>query len=314
VGLAVSFSIGALVVLRGSAQRLSTKKYARLALVLPIATGVVCIGVLQSDDDDPIDISRNFYGVVSVGDSDEDSPADHYRAMIHGATVHGRQYLAADKRRLPIAYYGPESGVGRALQFLQKTGPVNVGAVGLGVGTLASYARAGDRFTFYELNGDVESMARKHFTYLSDAAGEARVVLGDARLSLETAPSQAFDALVLDAFTGDAPPAHLLTEEAFAIYLRHLRADGVLAFHITNRRVDLMPVVQGLADHFGFQVVRVFTPWNGDKLLFRSDWVMLTKNAAFVAAVPNVLPPPDGETRATVLWTDHYNNLFALLR
>jgi hypothetical protein len=313
VGLAVSFSIGALVVLRGLAQEPS-KKYGRLLRMLPIAAGVVCIGVLQSEDDDPLDISRNFYGVVSVGDADEDSPTDHYRAMIHGATVHGRQYLAADKRRLPIAYYGPESGVGRTLQFLQKAGPIHVGAVGLGVGTLASYARAGDRFTFYELNGDVENMARKHFTYLSDAAGEAKVVLGDARLSLETAPAQEFDALVLDAFTGDAPPAHLLTEEAFAIYLRHLRADGVLAFHITNRRVDLMPVVQGLADHFGFQVVRVFTPWNGDKLLFRSDWVMLSKNSAFVAAVPSVLPPPDGKARATVLWTDHYNNLFALLR
>lgn len=317
VGLAVSFSMGALVVVRAWAKKLPPgKKYARLALMLPIAAGLVCIGAFQSDDDDPIDISRNFYGVVSVGDADEDSPTDHYRAMIHGATVHGRQYLAADKRRLPIAYYGLESGVGRTLQFLQKqkAGPINVGAVGLGVGTLACYARAGDRFTFYELNGDVESMARKHFTYLSDATGEAKVVLGDARLSLETAPSQAFDALVLDAFTGDAPPAHLLTEEAFAIYLRHLGPDGVLAFHITNRRVDLMPVVQGLAEHFGFQVVRIFTPWNGEKLLFRSDWVMLTKNSAFVAAVPSVLPPPDGKTRATVLWTDHYNNLFSLLR
>jgi L-ascorbate metabolism protein UlaG (beta-lactamase superfamily) len=252
-----------------------------------------------------------------VGDADEDSPQDHYRAMIHGATVHGRQYQAADKRRLPIAYYGPQSGVGETLQALQKTGPIRVGAVGLGVGTLAAYARPGDQFTFYELNGDVERLARKHFTYLSDAQGETKVVLGDARLSLESATPQAFHALVLDAFTGDAPPAHMLTEEAFVIYQRHLRPDGVIAFHITNRRVDLMPVVQALADRFGYQVVRVFTPWDGDKLLFRSDWVMLSKNLAFIASVPSVPPPanqPESQVRAPVLWSDHYNNLFALLR
>jgi len=315
VGLAVSFLIGGWVVVREVSQKLQpARTYLRAAMLIPLAAGVGCVGVFQASDDDLIDISRNFYGVVSVGDADEDNPADHYRAMIHGATVHGRQFLAADKRRLPISYYGPESGVGQTLQLLQKGGPINVGAVGLGVGTLAAYTRSGDRFTFYELNADVESMARKHFTYLRDSAGETKVVLGDARLSLDKAPPQRFDALVLDAFTGDAPPAHLLTEEAFTIYQRHLRPDGVLAFHITNRRVDLMPVVQGLADHFGFQVVRVFSPWNGDKLLFRSDWVMLTKNAAFVASIPSVLPPPDGKKRDKVLWTDHYNNLFALLR
>ena len=315
VGLAVSFLIGGTVLVREISNRLRPATLvARLALTLPIAAGVGCVGVFQSEDEDPIDISRNFYGVVWVTDADEDTPADHYRAMIHGATVHGRQFQAADKRRLPISYYGPESGVGQTLQYLEKSGPVNVGAVGLGVGTLASYARAGDRFTFYELNADVESMARKHFTYLKDSPGETKVVLGDARLSLERAESQGFNALVLDAFTGDAPPAHLLTEEAFAIYQRHLRPDGVLAFHITNRRVNLMPVVQGLADHFGFQVVHIWSPWNGDKLLFRSDWVMLTKNTDFVAGVPSALPPSDNTKRDRVLWTDHYNNLFALLR
>jgi spermidine synthase len=256
------------------------------------------------------------YGVrFREADVEADAPCPFGAAnVLVGSPVLLCQYQAADKRQLPIAYYSPQSGIGQTPQHLQASGPISVGAVGLGVGTLASCARAGDRFTFYELNADVERMASKHFTFLSDRRGEAKVVLGDARLSLEPAEPQGFNALVLDAFTGDAPPAHLLTEEAFAIYLRHLRPDGVLAFHITNRRVDLMPVVEGLADRFGFQIVRIFSPWNGDNLIFRSDWVMLTKNSTFMAAVANALPPAEDKKRDKVLWTDHYNNLFARLR
>jgi len=234
--------------------------------------------------------------------------------MIHGATVHGRQYAAANKRLLPISYYGPESGIGRTLAYFGDRGPVRVGAVGLGVGTLAAYAHVGDHYTFYELNADVWRIATKYFTYLRDSAGKTEVVLGDARLSLEREPSRDYHVLALDAFTGDAPPAHLLTEEAFAIYARHLRPDGVIAFHITNRRVDLMPVIEGLAKRFGFQVTRVASVWDGNKLLFRSDWALLTKDAAFAKAVPNAPPPEASTRRAPVLWTDHYNNLYALLK
>lgn len=315
LGLAASFAIAAVVVASELWRRLRPRTlHARLALALPVVAGIGCVGAMQTSSDKPIDVARNFYGVVSVEDEDEDEPADNFRTLIHGTTVHGRQFQAPDKRNLPIAYYGPQTGVGQTLRYLQGGGPIRVGAVGLGVGTLAAYARAGDSFTFFELNGDVERMARAHFTYLRDSAGATKVVLGDARLSLETAEPQSFDAIVLDAFTGDAPPAHLLTKEAFAIYLRHLRPGGVLAFHITNRRVDLMPVVAGLADHFAYQAVRIHTPWDGDRLQFRSDWVMLTRNAAFVDAVPSVPPPPEGRQHDKVLWTDHYNNLFALLK
>jgi Spermidine synthase len=191
---------------------------------------------------------------------------------------------------------------------------MRVGAIGLGVGTVAAYAHPGDSFTFYELNPDVERLAEKHFTYLRDAAGSTHVVLGDARLSLERESPQGYHVLILDAFTGDAPPAHLLTKEAFAVYLRHMRPDGVLAFHITNWHIDLMPVLAGLAAHYGMQTVRIYSDSDADKLLFHADWVLLTTNPAFMAATPSAPPPQGGGSRQPVLWTDHYNNIFALLK
>jgi hypothetical protein len=315
IGLMLSFLLGAVVLAEEVSQSWPRLRgQARWALLVPIAAGAVCVGVLQTTNDDAIDIARNFYGVVSVAVADDEEPQDRFRAMIHGTTVHGRQFLAPDKRRLPIAYYGTGSGIGKALQYFQKLGPVEVGAVGLGVGTLAAYTNPGDQFTFYELNEDVVRLAQKHFTYLSDSTGKTEIVLGDARLSMEREPARQFHILALDAFTGDAPPAHLLTEEAFAVYQKHLRLDGVVAFHITNRRVDLMPVIAGLANRFGYQTVSISSAWDGDKLLFRSDWVLLTKNPAVVAALPGSPPDPSRAVHAPVLWTDHYNNLFALLR
>ena len=312
IGLVFSFLLAAAVVLR--ATRAALPKLARLGLGAVLVGGVGCIGVFQTDNDAPLDLTRNFYGALEISESSKDSPDEHFLSMIHGLTVHGRQFVAPAKRALPLTYYGPESGIGQTLEYLRARGPFRAGAVGLGVGTVATYARPGDEFTFYELNPDVERLANQHFTYLRDCAGRARVVLGDARLSLEREPPRDFDLLILDAFTGDAPPAHLLTQEAFAIYLRHMRPNGVLAFHITNWRVDLMPVLAGLAGHYGMQIVRRYADSDMDKLWYHSDWVMLTRNSDFVAARPSVPPPDLGKPRPPVLWTDHYNNLIALLK
>jgi MFS family permease len=312
VGLMLSFLLAAWVLLR--ATHASVPRLARAGLVLILLCGAGCIGVFQTDNDAPVALARNFYGALEVSESSKDEPDEHFLSMIHGLTVHGRQYVSPAKRALPLTYYGPESGVGRTLAFLRARGPFRAGAVGLGVGTVSSYVRAGDELVFYELNPDVERLARRYFTYLRDAAGSVRVELGDARLTLERAPPQRLHLLILDAFTGDAPPAHLLTREAMAIYLRHLRRDGVIAVHITNWRVDLMPVLAGLAQHYGLQIVRHYTPSDMDKLWYHSDWVMLTRNEAFVAALPGNPPPATSATHPPVLWTDHYNNLFALLK
>ena len=152
------------------------------------------------------------------------------------------QFISDDitQRRRLTTFYGENTGVGHAIRFFQSRPNMHVGVVGLGAGTLAAYAKMpGQRITFYEISPEVEKIARTYFTFLKDCAGKADVVLGDARLSLDRAEPQKFDVLVLDAFSGDAPPAHLLTREAFAIYQRHMSPDGIIAVHITNRYVDL---------------------------------------------------------------------------
>ncbi|HWZ92770.1 MAG TPA: fused MFS/spermidine synthase, partial [Polyangiaceae bacterium] len=275
--------------------------------------GLAGIFYCQFDDDAPVAVLRNFYGVVSVYEGDKGDPELHHFSLAHGIVVHGRQFVAPEKRRQPVAYYAPHTGVGRALSYFQKEPDLRIGAVGLGVGTIAAYAGAGQSIRFYEINEQVEELAEKYFSFLKDSLAETTVVLGDARLSLEREPPQNFHVFVLDAFSGDAVPAHLLTKEAFAIYLRHLRPGGVIAVNITNRHLNLYPVVAALAEEFHLQTVRVFTEPNGKELAYRADWMLLTKNAAFVAETKAAPPPSAGKRSQPLLWTDHYSNLFQIL-
>ena len=203
-----------------------------------------------------IAVARNFYGVLQVSEQHEGVPEYHRRVMVHGRTIHGIQYVDAQKRELPTSYYGAESGVGQALRLRRRQvgssigpGALKVGITGLGIGTVAAFGSPGDTYRFYEINPDVVRFARDPalFTYLADSKATVEIVLGDARISLERElrnGSQRFDVMVLDAFSGDAIPAHLLTREAFALYLRHLREpDGVIAINVTNRVLNLRPVV-----------------------------------------------------------------------
>ena len=266
-----------------------------------------------------VDRARNFYGVVSVFEYDRDKPQEHDRRMKHGAITHGQQYLDPVKSHWPTTYYSEQSGVGQTIRFFRERGPVRVGVVGLGVGTLATYARTGDRYRFYEINPEVLRMARAHFTYLSDCQVTPEIEMGDARLTLERELSSQggpplFDVLVLDAFSGDSIPAHLLTEEALEIYRPHLAPGGVIAVHITNRYLYLAPVVRGLARHLAMDTVRINTPRDDSRAIGRSDWMMLTNNPEFLRAVKS--SPPDGahDDFTVPLWTDKYNNLFQILR
>jgi hypothetical protein len=314
IGLVASFLLG-LAVFWWALPSLQSNAPAALGIRPSFAAlGVVAIALAQYDNDPPLEVARNFYGVVSVYDRDAHQPPLHHLSLRHGIVVHGRQFVMPEKRDLPVAYYAEESGVGHALKFFAQRPDLHVGAIGLGVGTNASYAQPGQRFRFYEINPEVHRLAEKYFTYLSRCRGDCQVVLGDARLSLEQEPPQGFHVLVLDAFSGDAVPTHLLTREAFGVYLRHLRDDGVIAINITNHHLDLAPVVEAVADQYGLKAMRRFTPSNGQRMLFRADWLLLSRNQPFFAATPAQLPPGVQAVGPALLWTDDYSNLFQLLK
>jgi hypothetical protein len=314
LGLLVAFALALAVLVVSASGERSATPLGRLAVGVPLVLGLAGIGYYQIDDDPPLEVARNFYGTIAAYDVAPENPAEHHHSLTHGIVVHGRQYRAPDKQALPLAYYSEASGVGRALRFFESAGDLSVGAVGLGVGTLSHYAHAGQRLQFYEINPEVVRLAEKYFTYLARCGSACEVVMGDARLSLERQEPQRFHVLVLDAFSGDAVPTHLLTQQAFDVYQRHLLPEGVIAVNITNRQLDLAPVLAGAAEHFGLKTVRIATENDKKRLLFRADWILLTKNERFLAAVrpapPADLPPP----KPPVLWTDSYSNLFQLLK
>lgn len=264
---------------------------------------------------------RGFYGVLQVS-TELPGTKDEYRSLYHGRISHGRQYRNDAYRRLATTYYSVDSGVGAVFALLPARekippAPLHVGVIGLGVGTIATYAAEGDRFRLYEINPQVEEFARSHFTYLADSAGEASVILGDARISLERelaeGRKQEFDTLFVDAFSGDSIPIHLLTREAFALYFEHLKPDGVLAVHITNLHIDLTDPVRNLAAEFGYEAFLVeHIPETDDHHTYSSDWVLITRNEAFIRALENsaFLSDWDRETPKKILWTDDYSNLF----
>jgi len=259
--------------------------------------------------------ARNFYGVISVVERNVDDPARRVFNFYSGRIIHGLQFADAAKRREPTAYFGPSTGVGQTFAAVGNQKDFRVGIVGLGVGTLAAYAQAGQYFRFYELNDDVERFARKYFTYLGDCRGKCDVVLGDGRLSLEREAPQQFDLFVIDVFSGDAVPMHLFTKEAFETYKRHLRPDAVVAVHISNRYLDLSPVIAGLADHFGYSPRRVVSEGDADKGQFPADWIVLTRGPAagvdqVKTAAGATSPAPDRK----ILWTDDHSNLFDILK
>lgn len=287
-----------------------------------IAPGVVGLGVVlllqaRAVTRDAVSMSRNFYGVLRVSELEKNDPEYHAYLLTHGNISQGLQFLHPDKARLPIGYFNEQSGVGLAMHHLARQSKRHVGVVGLGVGTLAAYGKPGDRFRFYEINPEVIRLAQTRFTYLDSSPARVDVVRGDGRLSLEREATQQFDLLVLDAFNGDAPPIHLLTREAFAIYLRHLAPEGVIALNISNRHVDLFRVVLGHLDHF--QLGMVYIPWWEKELpwgLYASQWVLLTRSREFLrtpAIVSSARRPLWPDATNAVVWTDDFASLFPVL-
>ena len=263
----------------------------------------------------PLLQSRNFFGVVSVLEEYPDDPESRTYVLMNGRIRHGCQFTDPDKRHWPTSYYGEDSGVGLAITYFQGLGNVRVGAIGLGTGTLAAYAKPGDSFRFYEINPEVLRIASdgKYFTYLKDCRGDSEVVMGDARLSLEAEPSQNFHVIVLDAFSGDAIPTHLLTREAFQLYRRHLASDGIIAVHISNRHLLLGPVVREIAKDCGMNISRISAAEDPSRSLDNNEWVLVTQNDDFLQKHPSTDAHSDDDNLAVPLWTDDYSNLFQIL-
>jgi hypothetical protein len=259
---------------------------------------------------------RNFYGVLRVRDIPRDEEDTAVRRLIHGTINHGTQLLDAAHRDEPTSYYGPFSGMGRAMGYLQRRGPVRVAVVGLGAGVTASFCRAGDVFRFYEINPLALSIASTWFTFLGDCKADHQVLLGDARLTLEAQPSQQFDLMAIDAFSSDAIPVHLLTREAFALYFRHLKPTGVLAVHVSNRYLDLVPVVSGSARDFGKAAIDVDDEDEEKDYFSNSDWVLVSSDAAIFrdAAFKSSSVQPARIRPNLRPWTDDYSNLFQILK
>lgn len=259
--------------------------------------------------------ARNFYGSLKVREWFDDDPEHYGQAMYHGAILHGYQYLNADKERLPTTYYSEKSGVGRAMSALRTSQPLKVGVVGLGAGTLAAYSQAGDTFRFYEINPLVIALARSPFTFLSRSPANIDVISGDARISLEREESQQFDILVLDAFSGDSIPVHLLTREAMEVYLRHLKPDGLIAIHVSNRYVDLFPVVDRLAAANQLNQLAISQDEYANLEISPSQWILLARTQKTLdrPGLRDFGKEPKSQPNFP-LWTDEYNNLFQLLR
>jgi SAM-dependent methyltransferase len=258
--------------------------------------------------------ARNFYGTVKVRDVGKDG--DRYRRLAHGAITHGGQFLDAEKKRWPTSYYGQSGGAGIGLVASRDGGSgQRVGVVGLGAGTMAAYCRAGDYYRFYEINPLMIKSAWSHFSYLSDCPGQVDVVQGDARLSLEREAPQQFDVIVLDAFSGDAVPVHLLTREAFAVYFKHLRPGGILAVHTSNLHLDLVPVVKLAATHFGKHAWWVKSAPDQSKAVAPAVWVLVSSRAAMAPADGlTPLTADAGSRPALQPWTDDYSSIYGILK
>jgi hypothetical protein len=270
-------------------------------------------------DHDLIVMQRNFYGTLRVREIDDDGV--RMRRLLHGVILHGEQATSGPDREQPGSYYSRSSGVGLAIARAQEHKPaVRIGVIGLGVGTLASYGRAGDSVRFYELDRDVVALANSRFTYLQSTPGRVEVALGDARLSLESevqaSGPQRFDVLAVDAFSSDSIPVHLLTREAILLYVRHLGDDGIVAVHISNRFLDLQPVLANIVADTGLHATLIDDEIEDEaSKASSSEWVLISRDAQPLADGPIGKRGEALREQADVgVWTDGYNNLLRVMK
>ena len=321
IGLALCALVTAIVFARAlwSAPRIWTHTGISVMVVLLAGYFYFLRGIMFQMVDGYRVVTRNFYGQLRVADDgDPRIDDDASRRLVHGVINHGQQMLREEYRRRPVSYFCPQSGIGRGMTALEGH-PRRIGILGLGCGTLAAYGRPGDTIRIFEINPEVLEIANREFTYLQDTPARVEVALGDGRLVLEgesTEPARLFDILVMDAFSGDSVPVHLITKEAFAIYFRHLKPTGILAVNISNSYLALDPVIERAANAFDkVALVYHWTPADNDILCFSCSWVLLMDGSTAAAH-------PELQNDAKVLrqekpfriWTDDFSNMFGILK
>jgi hypothetical protein len=292
-------------------------------LAAGLAVLVVALGIqIRAASKGALLTARNFYGVLSVFEYEKDRSDSHYYLLLHGRITHGLQFASPERARQVTSYFGSRSGLGLAMRNFPRQQNLRVGLLGLGVGTVMAYGKKGDYYRIYEINPQVKDIAEKPFSYVALSEAKVEIVMGDGRLSMENEPPQNFDVLIMDAFSSDAVPVHLLTKEAFDIYGKHLKPDGAIIVNISNRYLDLRPVVENAARAFGYDVHHINCEDGADDeeegawWLYGSTFMILSKNKEFMsrpALVDAASAPADQQTKIP-LWTDDYASMFTILQ
>src|SRR5580704_5999980 len=317
IAVAVCSILGAVVLFFGTEHKIG---HWTLRFALLLAVGLY-LGVLgQKEKEREIGyrlVARNFYGVLHIRDDLGTAPDEYsQRTLFHGTINHGSQILDEELRYKATSYYGEHSGVGRAIRALQKRGAIRVGVVGLGAGVLSNYGREGDFYRIFEINPLVEKIAQTEFTFYPHTRADKRILMGDARLTMERMDSLQLDLLAVDAFSSDAIPVHLLTREALAVYFRHLKTDGILALHISNRYLDLEPVCAGGAEFFKKKAMSVYDEGDDATYLSTSNWVLVTSDTTIFLdnIFDDSMITPSKPRKGFRAWTDDYSNVFQILK
>lgn len=319
------FSFGAVLSCQSARPR-SINHFVRISSCMMgfMGLSVLLYSHLRHIHEDIIYHHRNFFGAFEVADRNKDLGEYHYRALYNGNILHGQQFLTAHKQTMATSYYSVGSGIGHALTYqrlLKNQAPFNqglrVGVIGLGSGTIATLTENGDFLRFYEIDPDIHKIARKYFSYLDNAKAAIDVTIGDGRLKLAQAlkiGSENYDVLAIDAFNGDAIPVHLLTLEAMQIYLSHLAPNGILAFHVSSRYIDLYPPLQALASKLNLYAFITYNDEDRSNAIYTSEWVLITRRPELGAYLYQEKALSFHAERMENIWTDDFNYLLSVIR
>lgn len=316
LGLVAAFLIAAVILIKEVIGKGSLKQ-ACITLLVGLAAGLNVGAQWDILQVDRIAASRNFYGTLRVVQKDELGVMPAQRRLVHGRIIHGVQLADTGQHGTPTSYYNAESGVATTLKLMHEREAIHVGVVGLGVGTLVTYGREDDQYTFFEINPAVVDYANEHFTFLSKTKAQVNTIVADGRLGLESLDEEVLDLLVIDAFSSDSIPAHLLTVEAMEIYQRVVKDDGLIALHLSNNHLNLLPVVVNAADHLRLAVRAFKTPGNPEVAADNALWVIVGEDQNVMQQLRTMgvggYTPSVQDAKHVPLWTDKYSSLWHVL-